>query len=282
MTQATDNHNAPVLRAIQPISIAGVVPADVAPFAPEFRFVAPASLVVDETYQRNLSERSVSLIRRIVAGWDWAAFKPPICVDDDGALHVIDGQHTAIAAAAHPQIETIPVMVIPPSDRVARARAFVAHNANRVQVTPLQIHYAMLAAGDEDALTIAQICERAGARVLKFPPSYGRFKPGDTMAIGALKALLSRRYAAGARRVVQICTEAKMAPISSDALKSVETLLFDPEFCGEIDDPDLVTAIRRHEDAIREAKLFAATHKVPLWRGLATIWFRSCRKKRKA
>ncbi len=63
--------------------------------------VKPSTLLVDERYQRGLSERSIKLIRKIVSEWDWRAFKPPVVVDVGAGLEVIDGQHTAIGAATH-------------------------------------------------------------------------------------------------------------------------------------------------------------------------------------
>jgi hypothetical protein len=268
------------LRPIAAMEIPGVEPAASEAFAPEFLWVAPETLFVDEDYQRNLSERSVTLIRRIVAQWSWLAFKPPICIRDGDALHVIDGQHTAIAAASHPAIKTIPIMLLPAVERESRALSFVRHNRDRIQVTPHQVHFALVAAGDPDALTLKQICDRARARVLKYPPSYGRYRPGDIMAIGALRTLLGRRYAAGARRVVQICAQAQLAPISRDALRAVEYILFDRDYAGSVEDADLTTAIRAGlETAEREASRFAAEHDMPLWRALAIVWFRACKKK---
>lgn len=267
------------LRAIEKISIPGVEPSAVEEFRPEFLWVDPVSLRVDESYQRNLSERSVTLIRRIVGAWDWRAFKPPICVRDEDVLHVIDGQHTAIAAATHPAINEIPVMIVPPSDVEARALSFVRHNRDRIQVTQQQLHYALVAAGDEDALTIHQICNRAGARVLKYPPSSGRYKPGDIMAVGSIQSLLKRRYAIGARRIVEICAKAKLAPISAAALRAVEHIVFHPDYTGAVTDDDLVTAIRAtSESSEKDAGVFAAAHDVPHWRALAVVWFKASKK----
>jgi len=76
-----------------------------------------------------------------VAGWDWAKFKAPVAVMTDAGLELIDGQHTAIAAATHPEIATIPVMIVDVDKRAERAAAFIGHNRDRVavdaQITPL-------------------------------------------------------------------------------------------------------------------------------------------------
>jgi hypothetical protein len=270
------------MRPVKALKMPDVVPAEVSAERPEFREVEPSSLMVDEGYQRNLSERGVSLIRRIVAEWDWKAFKPPVVVEVDGLLHVVDGQHTAIAAASHPAIDRIPVMVVAAGSKEARASAFVRHNRDRVAVTANQLHYAMVAAGDETALTIQQVCDRAGARVLKTPPSMGVFKPGDTMAVQALQRLVGRRYAAGARKVLDVLVASKMAPISADALKAVEEILFAAEYAGGVAPEALADTIRRMGDQARaEAAQFAAAHRTPIWKALVVVWFRNTRKARR-
>lgn len=80
---------------------------------------------------------------------------------------MIDGQHTAIAAASHPDIALIPVMVVEAVDQAERAGAFIGHNRDRLNITPMQMHYAAVAAGDEDALTVEQVCARAGVKILR-------------------------------------------------------------------------------------------------------------------
>ena len=111
------------LRPISPLPISGVTPGPVSAALPVFKWVAPRALLVEEAYQRDLGDKSVRLIRKIVAGWDWTAMKPPICARrPDGALVVIDGQHTAMAAASHPEIKEIPVMIVE-ADTIVRRRS---------------------------------------------------------------------------------------------------------------------------------------------------------------
>lgn len=98
-------------RTIQPLDLPNLTPGGISSARPQFQWVAPTSLLVDEVYQRNLSRGSIELIRKIVARWDWNRFKPPVVAMTDEGLEVIDGQHTAIAAATHPEITEIPVML---------------------------------------------------------------------------------------------------------------------------------------------------------------------------
>ncbi|MCW2309681.1 DUF6551 family protein [Rhodobium gokarnense] len=267
------------MRRIAAMQFPDISPGMVSETAPVLRDADPLALLVDESYQRNLGERSVRLIRKILSAWDWRAFKPPVVVEVDGDLHVIDGQHTAIAAASHPEIKTIPVLLVDGGAVEDRATAFVKHNRDRIAITPMQLFYARLKAGDEDALTISQVCERAGVRVLKYPPANGRYKEGDTVAVATLEQLIRRRYVVGARKVLDVLVEARQAPVQTAAIKAVETLLFAPEYAGQVDPGDIATTLRRlGRDAERQAALLAQEHRVPLWRALVTVLFRNTRK----
>lgn len=94
------------LRAIKALAMPDLTPATITDPVPEIRWVRPEVLLVDEKYQRDLSERSIKLIRRIVSDWDWASFTPPKAVEVDGKLHVTDGQpgHGEGATAMTPAI----------------------------------------------------------------------------------------------------------------------------------------------------------------------------------
>lgn len=268
------------VRPVRALQMGGVEPAMAEVARPTFEEIDPTSLLVDDAYQRNLSERSVTLIRKIVGAWDWRRFKPPVCARTDRGLEVIDGQHTAIAAASHPSIASIPVMVVAAEARADRAAAFIGHNRDRLQITQMQMHFAAAAGGDEDAQTINQVCERAGVKVLKSTPGNGVFKVGDTIAVRGIGALINRRGAMRAREVLQLLVEGRAAPVSAGQIKAVEALLHDPEFKGEIEPAAIVSAmLALGPDAAQQAAVFAATHGVPQWRGLAITLFRKGRRR---
>lgn len=271
------------LRPIRAMSFSDLAPGGDTAMRVRFETVEPTRLAVDETYQRSLSERSVRLIRRIVRQWDWRGFKPPVVVlTEAGDWEVVDGQHTAIAAASHPGIGQIPVMIVDGASTAERAAAFVRHNRDRIAVTGLQLHTALLAAGDEEALTIAQVCGRAGLRLLVAPPFQGRYEAGDTMAIGSIRSPVRRRHAKGAREVLEVCARARMAPATAAAIKAVDTILFSPEYAGQVAREELaVTILKLGPDAERQANLVAAEHKVPIWRGLVAVLFRATPKVRR-
>lgn len=270
-------------RLVQPIHLPETVPAVIDTVMPELRMVDPRTLHVDERYQRGLSERSMRLIRKIVAEWSWNAYKPPVVVEVDGQLEVLDGQHTAIAAASHGGIDIMPVMVVRAEQETQRAGAFVRHNRDRIQVTALQIHNALVKAGDDDALTVAQVCDRAGIKLLRNPPAMGRFQPGDTLAVGAIVSLVRKRFAKGAREVLEVCGKTNAAPVSADMIKAVELLMFDPEYKGEIDGERICVVLASKRDTIeKEAARFAAERKIPKWRTMASVIFMNRKRLRNA
>lgn len=268
------------MRQITPLNLPDVMAAHIDGNKPDFKVVSPSHLYVDERYQRDLTKKSIKLITKIVSEWDWAAFKPPVVVKEGDCFHVIDGQHTAIAAITHGGILEIPVMIIDADSMPKRANSFVRHNRDRITVTPLQLYHAQLAAGDEDAMTIQQVCERAGVEVLRYPPNRGIFKPCETIAVGAINGLVDRRYAKGAREVLEICAKAKLAPITVTFIHAVDCLLFDSEYRGKIDQEKLVGLILSRAKILeREAKRYAAEHKLTHWRALASVLFMNVRRR---
>lgn len=265
------------IKAIAAPDITAIAPETA---APTMRMVSPSQLMVDEVYQRNLSERSVTLIRKMIERWDWRRFKPPICAETDGGFEVIDGQHTAIGAASNPFVTEIPILVVDAAAQADRAGAFVSHNRDRIGITPMQLFFAALAAGDDDAVTAQQVCERAGVRILKVQPA--SFKPGDTLAVQAIKALCNRRGAMGARRVLEVLAQAHCAPVAAGQIKAVEALLFEDEYKGLCEGPDITSALMAMgAEADKEAALFAAAHNVRQWQALTVILFRRAKRGRR-
>src|SRR5215213_106824 len=64
-------------RQIKPYPMAGVTPAADISGKPKFEWVDPQELLVEDKYQRNIGEKSVKLIRHMVANWEWSRMKPP-------------------------------------------------------------------------------------------------------------------------------------------------------------------------------------------------------------
>lgn len=275
------------LRQIEPISIDDLDTAAPETGEPICERVDPKTLFVDPAYQRQISERGLRQIRRIIEAFDWTKYKPPICAyaDHDGAtvLKVLDGQHTAIAAASHPHVDMIPVMIVEAADTASQAAAFVGQNTNHLGVTALQRHRADIVAGDEDALTVEQVCGRAHVVVLTSPPSRAEYQPRETVAINALRQLIDRRGAMKARMILEVLSNAGLAPITANHVRAADLLMTDPEYADSFEPADLTKEIETAgATAEHEAKIFSVAHKVPVWKALAITWFKKTRKKRKA
>lgn len=270
-------------RVIAPMPLpTGLAPGPVGP-PPEVRWVDPRGLLIEDGYQRTLSERSAALIHRIVTEFDWRAFKPPIVAETEGGrLAVIDGQHTAIGAASHPEVGRIPVLVVAASEMIDRAKAFLRHNRDRVAMTPMQIHHAAVAAGDEVAVALSEAADRAKVRILRSPSASPRV--GDTMAVSTLRTICERRGVGFTARVLRILAEAGQCPIDATSIKAVNELLTDPDWKDQISGESLSLTIRAKsiEDwlAWTEANIRKG-QKIPKARALAIAWFQRTPKRRR-
>jgi hypothetical protein len=198
--------------------------------APKYEMVNPTDLSVEPSYQRDLSGKSISLIKKIVAEWDWAKFKPPVCVRDGENLFVIDGQHTAIAAATSPNVTRIPVMIVENRTESRRAQAFVSQNTDRVAMTPLQILHAEVTAGNKQAVEIVKEVMIAGGSVPKSVPMKGKEKPGEFTAVSAMKKAHVRLKKDGFARLARIAVATGYAPVNQTLIRSLEMILADPFF----------------------------------------------------
>lgn len=260
------------LRPIKPMRFPDLTPAKDLGAKPITRWVAPTSLMVDGTYQRDLSERSIRLIRRTIEGFRWNRYKPPIVVQTGPAtLHVIDGQHTAITAATL-NIPEILIMIVQADSLDERARAFVGHNSDRIVVSPFDIYKALLASGDPDAQDVDNVCRRAGVRIRMISPS-SAIAEGDTAAVGLVRALVKRRGVILARKALQCLVKAKRAPLTGAEILAVDRIV-----CEERKDCDLeaLTAVIRIEgnDGLAKALVKAKTDRTPAWREVANRYLK--------
>lgn len=254
------------LRKIEPMSFPAVTKATVEGARPKLKWVNPTDLLVDGTYQRGLSKGSVRLIRELVQTFSWSQMKPPITVEVAGGLHVVDGQHTAIAAATV-GLDSIPIFIIDAPMLVDRAKAFIGHNRNRVAISRLQILNAMIAAGDEDALDVQRVCQRAGVRLRESAGIKGVWRPGDTASISTVQRLIARSGVISARRSLEVCAKAKLAPIGEAHMLAVESLLKDGVSADEL------TAVLRvdGETVVGRAASIAKAKQQSVWRAVADL-----------
>ena len=212
---------------------------------PEMRLVTPSDLLVEPAYQRDLSGRSVTLIRKIVSGWDWAKFKPPVCAETDDGLFVIDGQHTAIAAASHPSVPAIPVMVVGAEKIEQRAEAFVAHNRDRLAMSALQIFHAEVAAGGAEARAIMAVVTKVGATVPRTVPLKDQARLGQIIAINEVRAVYRKAGSGWIERIVRIALLSKVQPIGTTVVRALRMLLSEQRFfeAAHLSDAEIADAL---------------------------------------
>lgn len=262
------------LRRIVPMVLPGIEPAVVAGEKPVLKWINPTDLFVDGTYQRNLSKKSISLIKQMVGSFAWNRMKPPICVLDKGKHHVVDGQHTAIAAATI-GIPEIPIFVVAAATLDERARAFVGHNTDRITVSPINIYNALLAAGDEDALDVERVCKRAGIRIREINQT-SVIAEGDTKAIGLIRRMIAVHGVVKARKVLECLVKAKLKPVSGAAILAAQGIICSAAH-GDIDLEILTAAVRvEGDDGIAKARAKAAKDRTTFWHELMNRWLRRC------
>lgn len=258
------------LRRIKPMLLpSSITPRPVISIGkkPELVWAAPTDLYVDETYQRDLSRKSVKLIRQLATDFRWNRMKPPIVVRDGGKWHVVDGQHTAIAAATI-GVKEIPVFVVEASSLDERARAFVGHNTDRIIVSPINIYRALLAFKDPDAMDVAAVCARAGVRIREFTQSTP-LDVGDTKAIGLIRKMIKQRGVIKARMVLETLVRAKRAPIGGAEIYAADYILNELH----ANQRRLAAAIRVDGDTgILKAHADAKRRRATFWRTLAQRW----------
>jgi ParB-like nuclease domain len=160
---------------------------------PEMDWLPVNDLVVDSEYQRDAnSKKSLALIRRLAEGFSWRRFQPlTVALRADAKWAVVDGQHR-LAAARLIGLDRLPCYIVDAEAVSVQAESFVAVNRNRVNVNVWQLHYANLAAGEPEALRIAEACREAGITISRYPRPADEIPPGETMAVRTIAKLLDQ------------------------------------------------------------------------------------------
>ncbi|MFG1184334.1 DUF6551 family protein [Xanthobacter aminoxidans] len=158
---------------------------------PMLQWIEVEKLVVDSGYQREMSTRGQSNVRRIAEGFDWSKFAPVIVAPvEGGRFAVVDGQHRTTAAMLR-GFETVPCQVVQ-ADRAKQAEAFAAVNGHVTKIQPQQIFYARLTAGDPQALAIAEVCAAAEVSISRKSLGRHRVRKGQTQSVAALQQCLDK------------------------------------------------------------------------------------------
>lgn len=158
---------------------------------PLLQWIEIKQLVVNPSYQRDLSQRSCRSIQRIAEHFNWSFFAPVVVsAAEGGRFAIIDGQHRTTAAALC-GFESVPCQIIVADER-EQAASFAAINASTTAVTPLALYNAALAAGEDWAVEVDFVCACAEVEVLRHPVAASRRSAGQIVAVTALRSCLKR------------------------------------------------------------------------------------------
>jgi hypothetical protein len=189
--------------------------------APQLSWLQIELLVVDPAYQREISSVGRKNIRRIVEGFRWTRFSPVIVAPvEGGRFAILDGQHRTTAAALI-GIDSVPCQIVfaTPGEQ---AEAFTAINGATTRMHNLALYKAALAAGDAEAMRIADVAARATVKILASPTAELKQKPGETMAIGALKEAI-RAYGDDATVLALRCVRETRNNVQGGLLAAIIT-----------------------------------------------------------
>ncbi len=255
------------LRAIKQMNFPASDLAPVPDWRPTFRVVPITDLLIDGDYQRDLKPQSIKLIRKIAREFNWAHLKPPIVVPVGDKWHVINGQHTAIAAFTI-GITDMPVFVVRGEKIIDRARAFVSHNTDNIRITRLDIHRAMVAAGDAFACGVQKVCDDVGVHFVEL----GAYDPrvGDTKSVASIMKCAKVHGIGVLRTALRALVRAKRAPVTEYEIKAACKL------AGDVSAEQLYLAIRAGgDDAVARARMNGIKQKRQAWQCMIDIWHSS-------
>lgn len=152
---------------------------------PKLEWVSIDKLVVDDTYQREVSRQGITNARKIANEFKWSHMEPIVVAPvPNGRFAIINGQHRALGAKLR-GIKEIPCAVVK-ADQAEQAAAFAAINGNVTAITPLQLFHSGLAAKLPEHLAVKKVCDAAGVRVRRAVVGIKDMKAGDTLAAGSL------------------------------------------------------------------------------------------------
>ena len=171
----------------------------------------------------------------------------PIIVNRD--FYVIDGQHTAIAAATRGDIEAIPVKIVTADTQADRAMAFVRINRDRLAVTASQIYFAEVAAGLAEAVGVRRMCQKAGVTILKYPPHRGIMASGDTLSVQMIRKIWRVDGEAKGVQILSIITAARL-PVNEWLIRAVNILVADRNYMPRLPDEKISAFLMKTKDTL--------------------------------
>jgi len=115
-----------------------------------------------DVYQR---EGYKSKVRELASKWSWISCGALVVAKRESIYWVVDGQHRKLAADSRSDIKELPCLVFQVASVEDEARAFLATNVNRRNVSAHDKYRASLGAGDETARKVQEAINNAGLRV---------------------------------------------------------------------------------------------------------------------
>ncbi len=157
---------------------------------PMLEWLEIEKLVIDSSYQREIGRRGATNIVEIAESFDWSKFAPVIVAPAEcGRFAIVDGQHRTTAAMLRGRM-TAPCQIVQ-ADRAKQAAAYAAVNGNVTKTTAQQLYHAKVAAGDREAMNLAEVCNASGVEIVRRNLVLSQIKVGQTQAVGALSRCLS-------------------------------------------------------------------------------------------
>lgn len=170
---------------------------------PELAFVPVGQIDVDRNYQREIKP---ALVKRILSKFEWRKFGAVVLSrQEDGRFMVVEGQHRCKAAALHPDVKTVPAVIVPHGSSAEEADSFLAINRDRMAVTSVEQYWAALTAGDPQTVAMSKVLQSAGCDVVE---AQGIQKPNRTNAISAVARSMQRYGDASTRRALLVLRSA--------------------------------------------------------------------------
>jgi hypothetical protein len=159
---------------------------------PSIENVLVGELLIDPDYQRSIdTEPSRRLIAAIAARWDWRLCMALSVSRRDDGNYVIDGQHRLAAAKLRGDIDQLPCCLVRYSGPAEEAAMFVTANRVRRAINRLDDFHAALVAGDEDAIEVREVVERAGLKVARQTGSQA-WRPGEVAFTSSVQSVLGK------------------------------------------------------------------------------------------
>lgn len=224
----------------------------------EFRRINKRLLKVNnDVYQR---EGIKTKVLELASNWSWIACGALVIASRDGVLWVVDGQHRKLAADRRSDIQELPCMVFYVEAVKDEARAFLATNTNRRNVSATDKFRASLAAGDPIARKVQDAIDAAGLRV-----TTASIEPRAFKSVAKAQTIAASDYD-GLVAVLGLCGElarAEEAPVHSRLLSGLYYM--HKRIDGGLDNPRLRKRIKQ----LGPRALVAAANKAAAYYGQA-------------